>query len=180
MVDGGEDDEEDGSNGAANHAEHQQGRGQELRGQEDGGEASNTHPCRVEGVGDGCHVGGKLKRPAHPKRHCHGLEHPDDCSGQGKEDDDQKKENPLLDVTQFGRSVVLALGVGVLVIELRHRDAAGRTGEDEEANGDENAPAAGDDERPGDRLDSINQRDHFHFRFGNICSVPRPSLCKSL
>ena len=35
MVDGGQDDEEDGGNGAADHAEHQQGRGQKFDCQED-------------------------------------------------------------------------------------------------------------------------------------------------
>ena len=35
VVDGGQDDEEDGGDGAAEHAEHQEGRGQKFRCQED-------------------------------------------------------------------------------------------------------------------------------------------------
>ena len=149
VVDGGQDDEEAGSDGAADHAEHQQGRRQKLRCQEDGGETSNTHPGRVERVCDGCHVGLQLQRSTHPKCHCHRLEHSDDCSGEGKEDDNQKQEDSLLDVTQFSRSIILALCVGVLVVELWHGHQATSTREDEEAYGDKNTPTAGYDKRPG-------------------------------
>ena len=94
-------------------------------------------------------MGLQLQRPTHPKGHCHGLEHPDDCSGEGKEDDNEQQEDPLLDVTQFGRSIILPLRVGVLVVELWHGDQAAGTREDEEANGDEDAPTAGNDKGPG-------------------------------
>ena len=94
-------------------------------------------------------MGLKLQRTTHPKCHCHRLEHPDDCPGESKENNNEKQEDSLLDVTQIGRSIILALPVGVLVVELWHGDQAAGKREDEEANGDEDAPTAGNDKGPG-------------------------------
>ena len=122
MVDGGEDDEEDGGDGAAEHAEHEQGGGQQLGGQEDRSKAADAHSRRVERVRDCRHVRLELQGTTHPKGHRHRLEDTDYCSGEGEENDDQKEKDPFLDKTQFSRSVVLATSVGILVVELWHRD----------------------------------------------------------
>ena len=122
MVDGGEDDEEDCGDGAAEHAEHKQGGGQQLGGQEDRSKAADAHSRRVERVRDCRHVRLELQGTTHPKGHRHRLEDTDDCSGEGEENDDQKEEDPFLDKTQFSRSVVLATSVGIFVVELWHRD----------------------------------------------------------